>query len=204
MISSQKNREKSMKWWLIGLMSISLFAADKYYQYGDLNERYDGALVEVKTQALANGIGQFYYDSGKLKGETPFKNGIREGIGKTYYDSGRLKGETPFHNDKIEGMKKEYYESGTLLSETPFVSDNAEGLAKFYYPTGTLQGESFFKHNRADGMTKLYNKSGKLIRTIEFKEGIVIKAFDYNALGEAKAIDPKLVKVEADENTTAE
>jgi len=196
--------ERRMKWWLIGLMSISLFAADKYYDYGDLYERNDGALLEVSTKTLANGIGRFYYVSGQLKGETPFKDGIREGMGKTFYDSGRLKGETPFHNDKIEGIKKEYYESGALLSETPFSNNNAEGLAKFYYPNGTLQGESSFKQSKADGTTKLYNKAGKLIRTIEFKDGIVLKAFDYNAKGVAKPLDPKHIKVEVDENTTAE
>jgi len=193
-----------MKWWLIGLISISLFAADKYYEYGDLDERDDGALIEVSTKALANGIGRFYYESGQLKGETPFKDGLREGMGKTFYDSGRLKGETSFKNDQIEGLKKEYYESGTLLSETPFLKNHAEGLAKFYYPNGTLEGETFFVHDQAEGTTKLYNKEGKLVRTIEFKKGIVLKAFDYNTKGEAAPLDPTHIKVEIDQNSTAE
>lgn len=173
-----------MKLWAVLLFcSATLFAAENYYAIEDLDVREDGILVEVKTQKLANGIGQFFYESGKIKSETPFKEGLREGLGKMYYESGKLQSETPFKNDKIEGLKKEYYESGVLRTEVTFVNDQAEGVGKFYYPTGKLQGETSFKKNQPDGITKLFNPAGKLIRTIEFKEGNIVKGYDYNDQG---------------------
>ncbi|MDD3343808.1 MAG: toxin-antitoxin system YwqK family antitoxin [Sulfurospirillaceae bacterium] len=167
---------------------LMLCAAEAHYSNGELSVRDDGVLIETKTQKPANGIGELFYESGKLKSETPFKNGLREGIGKRYYESGKLRSETPFINDKIEGLKKEYYESGALQTEVTFVHDEAEGLTKFYYPSGKLQGESLFKNNKADGITKLYGPTGQLIRTIEFKEGDVVQGFDYDAKGNKIAL----------------
>lgn len=177
-------REFFMKLLLVFISSIvMLCAAEAHYTNGELVVRDDGVLIETKTQKPANGIGELFYESGKLKSETSFKNGLREGIGKRYYESGKLRSETPFKNDKTEGLKKEYYESGVLQTEITLVNDVADGITKFYYPSGKLQGESLFKNNKADGITKLYSPTGQLIRTIEFKEGNVVKGFDYDAKG---------------------
>lgn len=173
-----------MKLWITLMFSMAILcAAEAHYTYGELAVRDDGVLIESKTQKPANGIGELLYESGKLKSETPFKNGLREGIGKTYYESGKLRSETPFKNDKIEGLKKEYYESGVVQTEVTFVNDEAQGMTKFYYPTGKLQGETPFNHNKADGITKLYSPTGRLVRTIEFKEGDVVRGFDYDEKG---------------------
>jgi antitoxin component YwqK of YwqJK toxin-antitoxin module len=173
-----------MKLWVTLMFSaMVLLGAETHYAVEDLDVREDGTLIEVKTQKLANGIGQFFYESGKIKSETPFKEGLRDGLGKLYYESGKLQSETPFKNDKIEGLKKEYYESGVLRTEVSFVNDQAEGVGKFYYPTGKLQGETPFKKNQPDGITKLFTPAGKLIRTIEFKEGNIVKGYDYNDQG---------------------
>ena len=104
-----------MKVWLSLLcFVVGLYAAEVKYALEDLTVREDGLLVETKTLKLANGVGQLLYESGKLKSETPFKEGIREGVGKTYYESGKLQSETPFKADKMQGLKKEYYESGEV------------------------------------------------------------------------------------------
>lgn len=178
-----------MKVWMSLLCFVlGLYAAEHKYALEDLTVREDGFLVETKTLKLANGIGQLRDESGKIKSETPFKEGIREGLGKTYYASGKLQSETPFKADKIEGVKKEYYESGVVRSEIFFVNDEAHGVAKMYYPTGKLQGETPFKNNRPDGIAKLYNPKGQLLRTIEFKEGEVITGFDYGVKGDKKEL----------------
>lgn len=172
-----------MRWLLILLLSVTLYGAEKIYEYGDLEERHDGVLIEVKTHALANGTGKFYYDSGKLRGETPFKEGKREGVGKTYYESGELQGETPFKNDVVEGLRKSYFTSGRVQSETPFINDKAEGIAKIYYPSGKLQSETPFHENKAEGISKLYYESGKLTNEIEFKNSSPVSGFQYDEKG---------------------
>lgn len=186
------------QWLLLALTASMLFAnATNYYEYGDLEVRNDGVLVEVQTKKPANGIGRFYYESGELKGETPFLNGLREGIGKIFYPSGKLKSETPFHDDKEEGVKKEYFENGKLQSEIPFHNDAAEGVAKIYYPNGAVQSETPFAHNLANGVSKLYTPNGTMMRSIEFKNGTVVKAYDYDAQGHQKEIPADQLNLEA-------
>ena len=178
-----------MKVWITLLCFVlGAYAAELKYALEDLTVREDGLLVETKTLKLANGVGQLFYESGKIKSETPFKEGIREGVGKTYYESGKLQSETPFKNDKMEGLKKEYYESGVVQSELFFVNDEAHGMAKMYYPTGKLQGETPFKKNKPDGTAKLFSPKTQLLRTIEFKEGEVVQGFDYDAKGKKKEL----------------
>ena len=183
------------KWLLLGLMASVLLANETFYEYGDLEEKQDGTLIEVKTKKPANGIGRFFYESGELKGETPFKNGLRDGMGKIFYKSGSLKSETPFVADKIDGLKREFFESGKIQSTVPFQNNQAEGVAKFYYPNGVLQGETLFKNNQPSGITKLYDKNGALARSIEFKDGMVIKGYDYDAKGKAKELSPDEIKL---------
>ena len=191
-----------MKVWITLLFfTMVLFGAETHYKVEELDVREDGLLVESKTLKLANGIGDFFYESGKIKSETPFKEGLRDGLGKIYYESGNVKSETPFKNDKVEGLKKEYYETGVLQTEVPFVNDEAEGVGKFYYPTGKLQGETSFKKNQPDGMTKLYNQAGQLIRTIEFKAGEVVKGYDYDAKGSKTELSREKLLEETKANT---
>jgi antitoxin component YwqK of YwqJK toxin-antitoxin module len=180
----QKNGVCLMKkWLLLGALASMLIGAETYYAYGDLEEKDNGLLVEVKTQKPAHGIGRFYYESGELRGETPFQNGVREGMGKIYYKNGAVKNETPFHHDRIEGVKKEYFESGKLQSTVSFKSGLAEGIATMYYPNGAIQSETPFHDNKAEGTSKIYNEQGRLVRTIEFQHGKAVKGFDYDQRG---------------------
>jgi antitoxin component YwqK of YwqJK toxin-antitoxin module len=56
-----------------------------------------GSTSEVKKE---------YYESGKLKRKTTFKNDKQEGPSKIYYENGALKSEFTFKNGKLEGPYK--------------------------------------------------------------------------------------------------
>ena len=77
---------------LLSLTFLFLFS-------GSLN----GQETEVKRE---------YWDNGKLKSETHYKNGKSEGLATTYYKSGEKKDEVHFKNGKPEGLVTTYYESG--------------------------------------------------------------------------------------------
>ena len=99
-------------------------------------------LFTIGTQASnaeEGNIEQMYYESGKLKSETIYKNDKKEGVEKTYYDTGKLKSETPYKNDKKEGVEKTYFETGKLKSETTYKNGKKEGVEKTYFDTGKLK-----------------------------------------------------------------
>ena len=59
----------------------------------------------------------FYYENGKLKSETPYKNGEEDGTQKEYYDNGNLKLETIYKEGTRNGFK-EYNKDGKLIYKT--------------------------------------------------------------------------------------
>jgi antitoxin component YwqK of YwqJK toxin-antitoxin module len=77
------------------------------------------------------GLVRSYFKNGKLKGVTPFANGVMNGVVKEYYESGKLKGEHPYTNDLENGADKEYYENGKLKTVITF-KDGQEISTKKY------------------------------------------------------------------------
>ena len=89
-------------------------------QYTEDKDVYEnkGKIFLASTKQPVNGVVCSYHSNGKIRDETPFKNGLQEGITKCYYESGKLEYEDPYKNDKREGIAKSYYESGKLKYET--------------------------------------------------------------------------------------
>ena len=50
-----------------------------------------------------------YYDSGKLKNESHFKNGQQEGLKTGWYESGKKESEFHYKNGKEKDSLKEWY-----------------------------------------------------------------------------------------------
>jgi antitoxin component YwqK of YwqJK toxin-antitoxin module len=64
-----------------------------------------------------SGVVKEYFDIGKIKWETPYKDGKKEGTGRWYYESGKIKYEMPYKDGKKEGICKYYSESGRIQYE---------------------------------------------------------------------------------------
>ena len=60
-----------------------------------------GAYTVLSHAAKKNGIHKTYYDSGELKYEATYKNGILEGITKEYNRDGSLKGKYMFKDGEL-------------------------------------------------------------------------------------------------------
>ena len=85
-------------------------------------------------------------------------------IEKIYYQSGKLKKETPYKAGKIDGLQRGYFENGKLKWETPMKAGKAEGIEKVYYDNGKLQEEALFKDDKKILETvKKYSEDGRLI-----------------------------------------
>ena len=78
-----------------------------------------------------------YYDNGKIKSVTPYKNGVMDGIAKSYYENGTLEIETTYKDDQPEGIARYYDEGGNAKSETTY--KNGQRIhRKEYDETGNL------------------------------------------------------------------
>lgn len=66
-------------------------------------------LESFYIDTVKHGLQTIYYDSGIVRYEEPFENGLLNGVRKTYYESGKLEFETDYLNGKKHGQEKEYY-----------------------------------------------------------------------------------------------
>ena len=67
-----------------------------------------------------------YFDNGKLRSETHYKNGKEEGVYKEWYKSGRKKLLRHYKNGIENGLRKEWDENGKLTVQGYFVDGNEE------------------------------------------------------------------------------
>ena len=74
----------------------------------------DGFCIDNKEE----GVSKWYYESGALNREVPFKNGLNEGVGKSYYENGQLAVERGWRNGKEEGLWKCFDEYGNEITRT--------------------------------------------------------------------------------------
>ena len=59
-------------------------------------------------------IKKYYYETGELSYEAPYKNGERHGIWKGYYITGELSYESPYENGELHGVERVHYETGEV------------------------------------------------------------------------------------------
>lgn len=93
------------------------------------------------------GIWHYSYETGELKSEIEYKNGIENGTLKLWHRNGTLKMITTNVNGKTNGLWQEYYENGQIKEENNVVEDK-------FYPINFWDSE---------GNQLLKNGTGKMI-----------------------------------------
>lgn len=119
------------------------------------------------------GIKKVYYESGAIKREAPYVNGIIHGLRIDYYESGPKESETPFVNGVLDGMIKGYYESGALLRETLYVNGKIEGISRLYYESGVPHIETLYVNGKIEGIQKYYYESGAPDYELPYVNGVL-------------------------------
>ncbi|MGP8214003.1 MAG: toxin-antitoxin system YwqK family antitoxin [Bacteroidia bacterium] len=105
---------------------------------------------------------------------TIYKNGQPVGKVREYYNSGKLKFEKPYLEGMLNGLEKDYYENGNLKRETYYKNGNANGVEKDYYKNGKLWYETVFKDD-VPGITTVYDTNGKVTNRLYNEDGKEIK-----------------------------
>ena len=87
----------------------------------------------------------------------------------------RFKQEDIYRFGLLAGPFKTYYEDGTLQSEGEFKSNRLHGPFKSYHANGKVKEEGEYIAARKHKAWKEYDEQGNLLRTFNFKAGILIE-----------------------------
>jgi antitoxin component YwqK of YwqJK toxin-antitoxin module len=113
-----------------------------------------------------------YWDNGKLKIETHYKNGKQEGLETWWYKSGEKKQEMHWKNGKKDELRKSWYKSGKKKSVGKFKNGNSEGLDTSWYESGRKSDEHHWENGELHGVTTFWFKSGEKSSETHFKNGL--------------------------------
>jgi antitoxin component YwqK of YwqJK toxin-antitoxin module len=104
------------------------------------------------------------YDKGKLHGQHV-----------EYFTNGKKEREDEYRFGLLIGPFKTYYENGALQSEGEYKSNRLHGLFKAYHANGKVKEEGEYIAARKHKEWKEYDEQGNLLRTFNFKAGILVE-----------------------------
>lgn len=175
---------------------------DNGVKIGDWIFYYPNEKVEQKgkydKKGRAQGLWQWYYDSGKLLREENYLNGKREGPLTEWSDSGNVitkgeyidglkegrwffqmqdfKEEGMYKNDLKDGPWESYYvENSQLRFAGKYVEGMPDGKHTYYFYDGKVQEEGKYVVGNKDGNWVYYNPDGTVLLTITFKNNREVK-----------------------------
>jgi len=138
-------------------------------------EYYESGVLKLETpftEGIRHGQTRGYYENGNLEYEIFFVKGVKNGVEKGYYKSGRIHHEMPYVDDKVDGIEVGYYEDGTIQYEMSCVNGKQNGVEKSYYENGTIEYEVSYVNDEKDGIEKAYNEDGSLTHEKRFSVGL--------------------------------
>ena len=146
----------------------------------------DGKAYEYSLDARLITI--IFYKKGTLMGKEFInrydKLNKKKGTWKKFYNDGKLKEESRYKNDLLNGYLKEYDKKGILVNATLYINGVPQSFAaelssldirKEYHPNGQVKKEGIFDViGRENGLFKFFNKNGKIEKTEIYLHGVLL------------------------------
>ena len=123
----------------------------------------------IYDKGRRHGSGKIMYSSGKIKSAyyLRFQQSWRCAY-TNYFENGRIKNVSVYKDDKLEGKYTENYANGKLKSTGAYANDALTGVWKYYHPNGRLQSSGSYKEGSAVGEWSYYDERGCAYRKKKF------------------------------------
>lgn len=122
---------------------------------------------------LKNGPWQFYHENGKLHQYGAFKNGKQDGEWHFIHPNGVQQGIGTLDEGKKVGIWKWYFNNGQLQTERSWNNGKLFEIVSCYDGQGNELDRGTLIIGT--GTMKLYDSNGKLLETLVYKNGEIVK-----------------------------
>ena len=102
-----------------------------------------------------------YWDNGKLKSESHYKDGNLDGRKTDWYEDGKVKSVGYYDNDKLEA-KREFWDNSELKSEYSFKDEKLDGVKREFWDNGELKSVSNYKDGKLNGKKTEWYEDGEV------------------------------------------
>ena len=150
---------------IISLLILSVGFSQQEYNSNDITEMDNGLWTEKFSDKPITGKVYGYFGEGKHYKKVYIgyiDNGKREGKWNIWYDNGKKKSETTYKDGKGDGLSTDWYENGQKSYEFTFKDGQPDGLWTGWSPDGKEISEFIYKDGQKwDGNWTLWNEKGQ-------------------------------------------
>ena len=164
-----------------GIWKGTKWVGNYTYYYENGNKAYEWSFNE---NGQRTGPQKYYYENGKLRIEGDWKNGKENGVIKEYYRGGGVKSEKIFAAGSFNASSSKFYAEKKVTIEDIPDDTNATISKEHVTNTKTTTYQAF----TGNGMHKLYNAFQKIDREGEFRNGKLISGKRYYYSSDGKLI----------------
>lgn len=141
------------------------------------------AAFTLNDQGEKQNNNTLYYNSGKVRETSNYKDGKIEGLLTGYFENGKKSYEAIYSNDKKNGILKNYYADGSIKSETWYKDDELNGNSIVYNMKGHITSISTYLNNDLYGTRQNFFENGKLDDEEVYKNGWLQSVYQYDSTG---------------------
>ena len=135
----------------LSVLNSSGVITSKYDELNDLSDKQekDKSFREEKIDlvGLNNTILREFFESGELKEEIEYKNGLKH------------------------GKRKRWYKDGQLFKEGEMVEDKWDGKYREWYPDGSPKLIGHYMEGKQNGEWLFFDKNGDVLPSISYENG---------------------------------
>jgi major membrane immunogen (membrane-anchored lipoprotein) len=162
--------------WLTGILILTAFSAaagfaetvEEKFPNGQVKLRYS-----VDGQNRKNGMLEEFFESGKLKLKTNYKDDEQEGNSITYYESGKIQITANYRKGKLHGAYAEYTEAGIKKLTAVYSDGKLNGPYLECTDGGVKKRAATYKDGKLHG-TQTQFENGKTVSTQLYREGDLV------------------------------
>jgi antitoxin component YwqK of YwqJK toxin-antitoxin module len=114
---------------------------------------------------------QYYYQDGKLSGESNYTENVLIGRSTGYYNNGQLEYDYTYAYGKLEGKWTKYHSNGKVANTGNYSNGSATGVFYHYYESGKKRKETNWAYGKMNGKCTGWYENGKLKFEAEFENG---------------------------------
>jgi antitoxin component YwqK of YwqJK toxin-antitoxin module len=162
---------------LTGGSSVLDGPAKSYYESGALKSQ------QTYRQGVLIGTQQDFYESGKPEQKIDYANQGKDRKITMYFEDGFPKAEQQYKNGVPVGQWRTFHPGGKqVASQETYVNGRLGGEKLAYYPTGTVQSKVLYENGKPTGLGQEFYASGKLKAETTYVKGL--KTGNYRQLRE--------------------
>ena len=134
----------------------------KVYGYFGEGKHYKKVYIGYIDNGKREGKWIIWYDNGKKKSETTYKDGKGDGLSTDWYENGQKSYEFTFKDGQPDGLWTGWYENGQKKYEHTLKDGKGGGLYTDWYENGQKENEGIFKDGKLVEFIGEWNEDGSV------------------------------------------